>query len=72
MTPEQLRAMREGRPIPQDGQQPMIGDGSGLSPQEQQMMMAEMQASAYNPMLMGGNQPDIRRIDRWMTTRSRR
>jgi len=66
MTPEQLRAMREGRPIPPTmQQQALLGDGAGLSPEEQAMMMAEMQGG-YNPMLAGAGQPDIRRVDRWL------
>ena len=61
MTPEQLRAMRNGQTIP-DSQQ-MIGDGT-MSPQEQQQMVA-MEAM-YNPMLQMGGAPDIRRVDRWL------
>ena len=58
MTPEQLRAMRNGQTIP-DSQQ-MLGDGT-MSPQEQQQMMA-MEAM-YNPMLQMGGAPDIRRVE---------
>lgn len=63
MTPEQLRAMRNGQPIPQ--QQQMIGDGA-MAAQEQQMMMMD---AGYNPMLGMGGSPDVRRVDRWLTTK---
>lgn len=67
MNPTQLRAMREGKPIPPDNQvaaqmgPPMLTDGS--QPMMDPNMMMDM---GYNPMLQMGGPPDIRRVDRWL------
>jgi hypothetical protein len=65
MTPQELRAMRRGERVQiPSGQSQMIGDGSPMT--EQQMMMME---AAYNPMMQVGGSPDVRRVDRWLTTK---
>ena len=61
MTPQELRAMRNGERVQMQGQG-MISDGS-MPMNEQQMMMME---AAYNPMMQMGGAPDIRRVDRWL------
>lgn len=64
MTPEQLRAMRNGQPIPQN--QSMVSDGTMSQQEQQQMMQQQMMMEQYNPMLNMGGPPDIRRVDRWL------
>jgi hypothetical protein len=63
LTPEQIRAMRSGSPMPMHQQ--MIGDGSQMSPQDMQRQM-QMEEAMYNPMMGMGGAPDIRRVDRWL------
>ncbi len=48
--------------------QQMIGDGSGMTDMElqQELAMEQQMMGGYNPLMMSGGQPDIKRVDRWL------
>lgn len=72
MTPEQIRAIRNGQQPA--GQNPMAMVPTGQDPN---MMMDPMMAGGmmpmdpgmYNPMMAGQNTPNIKTMDRWMSVR---
>lgn len=74
MTPEQIRAMREGKPL---SKQPINQQQMAMVPAgtEQNMMIDPMMGGAmidpsmYNPALVGSGGPNIKTMDRWVSVK---
>lgn len=63
MTPEELRQMRNRLKAREQGLiEGNVCEQQAITPQQE----AIEDAMAYNPMVYGSGQPDIRRVDRWL------